>query len=53
MKLELTLDKDRTMPVSEMRRVLAQVLSRLRGETEVTKLSFAITITPPQDTGGK
>lgn len=47
MKYSLTLDKGRTMPVSEMRRMLARILSKLKGDAQVTKLSFVVSITPP------
>jgi hypothetical protein len=46
MKYTMNLDPGKTMTVSEMRRLLARVLSKLDGGRVVTKLNFSVTALP-------
>jgi hypothetical protein len=46
MKYSMNLDPGKTMTVSEMRRLLARVLSKLDGGRIVTKLNFSVTALP-------
>ncbi len=48
MKYSMTLDPGKKMSVSEMRRLLARTLSKLKGDSLVTKLSFSIAIVPAE-----